>query len=113
MQSEPVQFRPARKADYLPAVRLAAQLAREPSALGFTVHELAADAMALVTHAQAARRALELGRDIAPHVASFTAVAVRYDAQVVDNRDADGMVLGLRFRSGTFTSGFRNTFFVA
>lgn len=112
MHEPPATFRAARRTDYLPAVRLAAQFARETASDGFTVHEIAEDALAIVAHASAARRALEAGRDPAPHIAAARVVAEKYYAKVVDSCDLAGMVLGLRFPSGTFNSGARNVFFV-
>lgn len=95
------------------AARLAAQLARQPAALGMTATEIARDALAIAGHAFVARRALEAGKSPARAVAKARAVIEGYDAATVDNRDLAGMVLGIRFRSGTFTSGFRNIFYVA
>ena len=88
------------------ACRLAAQFARERE------HETV-DAIA--SHAfEAARIATEV-RARGPTAAKLKklgAVVAPYGASIVDNRDPEGMMLGLRFRGGRYSSGIRDIMFL-
>ena len=101
-----------RRQDYESAIRLAAQIAREPAAVGMTVYEIAAVAREIATLALAARKAVEAGRNPERYVARVAEILAPFDARVVDSRDVSGMVLGVRWHSCTYTSGFGNIFFV-
>jgi hypothetical protein len=92
--------------------RLAAQLSREDESRNLTVDEIAPDALALVNAGVAARRALEAGKSADKAFERAAAVAERYRAEVIREADLLGMVLGLRFTSGRFTSGARDIFYV-
>jgi hypothetical protein len=93
------------------AARLAAKFARSsPSA---TIDDVARDAVAFHRSATAARRDLERQKCAASHVSKLQPIADRYGADVIENGDCDGMVIGLKFRTPDHTSGFRNIFFVA
>lgn len=88
------------------ACRLAAQFARERE--HETIDAVAGHAL------EAARIATEV-RTRGPTAAKLRkleAVVAPYGASVVDNRDPDGMMLGLRFRGGRFSSGIRDILFL-
>ena len=95
------------------AVRVAVQLAREDDGLYKTVQEISTDALAIADAGIAARRAIEVGKLPDKAFDRAEAVAKQYHAEVIRQGELEGMVLGIRFTSGRFTSGFRNIFFVA
>lgn len=92
--------------------RLSAQLARENAANEMTLDEIACDALALVQAAARARRAVDRNGNPDRAVNEIRTIAERYGARVIDQRDVNGMAVGLRFASGAYSCGFRNTFFV-
>jgi hypothetical protein len=93
------------------AARLAARFARSsPSA---TIDDVARDAVTFARAATAARRELERQKCALEHVSKLRPIAERYGAEVIENGDCDGMVIGLKFRAPDHASGFRNIFFVA
>lgn len=95
------------------AVRLAVQLGRQPASQGMTVDEVAADAIELARLGQLSRKALEMQRTPDAYVKAAAEIADRYSASVVDLRQLDGVVTALEFRSGLYSSGYRNLFFIA
>jgi hypothetical protein len=97
------------------AARIAAQLAREPSALRLSADEIARDAATVYALAVAMRDALAAS-DRARYQRALRALrarAARYQAKVVANGDAAGMVAGLELASGTHRSGHRDWFYLA
>lgn len=103
-----------RKADTWRAVaRVAAQLAREHKGVTRTIPELADDAVTLVRAAMDARLALERQRQPRRAYARARAVADTYEAELIEQGEVDGMVVGLRLRSGAYSCGANNTFYVA
>lgn len=95
----------------LNAARVAVQLGRQPKAYAMMPDEVARDAVAMVRHALAARRALERQAKPDSHLAAAREIARRYDALVAEP-DINGVVVALKFRSGLYSSGFRNLFVV-
>jgi hypothetical protein len=95
------------------AARIAVQFGRQDSSRTFTVEQIADDALQLADLARQARATLEAGRSPARQVRAAKAIADRYGARVIDARDLGGMVLGLKFHSALYSSGFRNLFYVA
>lgn len=96
----------------LTVAALAVQLSREDHGLYKTPHELAEDAAAILYGASWARRSLG---DKQPNPAAMSlveSVAARYSADVIVRSGGPGMFLGLRFRSGRFSNGSDNVFFV-
>jgi hypothetical protein len=93
--------------------RVAVQLSREDAGLYMTPQELAAHAVTLVDAAFAARAAINRGDSAAQLFKTAQRVADAFGAQIVERCDLDGMVVGVRFRSGRFTSGAENIFYVA
>lgn len=99
--------------DKMAAVRLAVQFGRQHASLAMTVVEIATDATKLAELAWKARYALERQRCPGRFISQARPIAERYGAQLVDRRDVEGCVVGLKFRSGLYSSGFRNIFFVS
>lgn len=88
------------------ACRLAAQFARErehETVDAITRHALEAARIAARVKAEgpSARRLRRLEEVVAP-----------YGARVVDNRDPEGMTLGLRFQGGKYSSGIRDIMYL-
>ena len=101
-----------RDADAEAAARIAAQLARERNAEEFSVFEIGRDAVLLVAAGAQARAALTSGDDPAPAYRVAAALAAKYGATVDERGDLAGMVLGVRFRSGAYSNGAGNVFYV-
>jgi gamma-glutamylcysteine synthetase len=95
------------------AARIACMFGRQDPSRARTVEEIARDALQLAELGRQARGALERKKSPARQVRAATAIAARYGARVVDSRDLEGMVLGLKFHGGLYSSGFRNLFYVA
>lgn len=95
------------------SARLAVQLSREEPGTYATLRDLADDAVALLALGDAARVAIVCGRPVGPIFEDAQAVARKYDGLVIPRADVAGMVLGIRFASGRFRSGFNHVYFVA
>lgn len=93
--------------------RLAAILGRQAPSQAMVIESIADDAIALAKLGVSARRALERRRCPGKYVERATAIAERYGAELVDQRDLEGAVMCLKFRAGLYSAGFRNLFFVA
>lgn len=93
--------------------RVAVQLAREDAGQYMTVHEISALAAELVWAAYRARDALARGLSPRAHYRDARRVVERFGAQLVERGDSVGMVVGVVFQSGRFTSGASNIFYVA
>lgn len=78
-------------------VRLGVALARQPSAAGMTVDEIARDAAAITETSARIRRALERQKKPNGEVTKVRTVAEKYGARVVEQMDVEGCVIGLRF----------------
>lgn len=89
------------------------QFGRQAPAQAMTVEAIADDAIAIARLGFNARRALERQKCPGLYVKRAIAIAERYGAQLVDQRDLDGAVMCLVFTAGLYRSGFRNLFFVA
>lgn len=96
----------------LEVAALAVQLSREDAGLYKTARELAADAAAIVSAANKAKRAMQTKAPPLEHVKALEAAATRYSADLVLG-GGRGMSVGLRFRSGRFANGSDNVYFVA
>lgn len=97
----------------LSALRLAVAFARTSAGRALTIDEIVDDAVRLSVAASAVRSGVEAGRSVNRHIAAVRVIAERYGAAVLDNRDAAGMVVGLRFPAGVHSAGLANTFFVS
>jgi hypothetical protein len=93
--------------------RLAVQLAREDAGLYMTPKEIAGAAAQIVSAACDARAALTRRKSARSHYDAARKLLVPFGAELVDHGDVNGMVVGLRFHSGRFTSGAGNVFYVA
>ena len=94
-------------------LRLAVQLAREPASRYLTVDEIVRDAVRITALAFQVRAKLAKGRKPNGEIPALRSALERYDAELIDKRDLNGMVVGAHFRSASVTSGFTNTFFVS
>lgn len=88
------------------AARIAAQFAREREhevieTIAREAHEAATLALAIKAKGPAPRRLNRLEEIVTP-----------YGARVVDNRDPEGMTLGLRFLGGRYSSGIRDIMYL-
>lgn len=92
---------------------LAVQLGREDAGFCRTLAEITADARELLAAGDAARRALDAKRSPKTAYARAVKVAKLYKAATVERGDLAGMVLGMRFSSGAFSSGSDHVFFIA
>ena len=95
------------------AARFGTILGRQAPAQALTVDAIADDAIQLARLGLNARRALERRRCPGKFVERATAIAERYGAELIDQRDLNGAVMALTFRSGLYSAGFRNLFYVA
>lgn len=93
--------------------RLTVQLAREDAGQYMTVHELANAAVQIVGAACDARAALKRGATPRRQYDAARKLLEPFGAELVDRGDLNGMVVGVRFNSGRFTSGGDNIFYVA
>lgn len=94
------------------AARVAVQLAREDAGLYLTPREIADKAMSLVLAASGARKALDRGSNPREHYDAARVITSEFGAELVERGDLAGMVVGVRFSSGRFTSGAENIFYV-
>jgi hypothetical protein len=92
---------------------LAIHLGREDVGWYRTVSEITADAAELIRAGDAARSALQLGKNPKPAFERAERVAKLYRVRVVERADVQGMVLGLRFASGQFSSGADHVYYVS
>lgn len=95
------------------AARLAVMFGRQSNSTARTVDEIASDAIKLAALGRKIRRKLERQKPLNGELTEALAIAERYQATLIDNRDLNGCVVALKFRSGLYSSGFRNWFFVA
>ena len=93
--------------------RVSVQLAREDAGLYMTPQEIASKAIELVGAAFAARKAVASGANAKAYYRAARAVVAQFGAELVARGDLRGMVVGVRFHSGRFTSGAENIFYVA
>jgi hypothetical protein len=93
--------------------KLCVALAREDRSYYRTVDELLADARGLLRAGDAARAALEAKRSPKAAYAKAAKHAEPYGARVVEGNDLSGTVLGLKFSSGHYLSGFDNVYRIA
>lgn len=93
--------------------RLAVQFGRQGASYAMTVDEIAGDAMKFARLAQKARRAVARQSCAEKVIAQARTISDRYNAELVALNDPEGCVVALKFRSGLYSSGFRNLFFVA
>ena len=89
------------------SARLAAQLSRE--APYEHVDRVARDAVRIANIALSVRAS----NAPKPAVARIARIAQRYGARALHNGDAHGMAVGLRFKSGTYSSAADNVMFLA
>ena len=94
-------------------VRVAVQFAREHAAHAMSIAEIVARAERLTDAAFEARRACEQGKKPDKHYAAAQKVLAEFGAQLVARGDVNGCVVGAKFSSGTFKSGFEDIFYVA
>lgn len=92
--------------------RIAVQFGRQAPAQAMTVETIADDARRMAALGRKVRHALEQKRRVARMVSEARAIAERYGAVLIDQRDLNGAVLCLRFTRGLYSAGFRNLFFV-
>lgn len=95
------------------AARVAVQFGRQPAAQALSTDEIAGDAIRLAKLGAKIRVRVERQQEPNGELTEFRSIAERYGAKTVENFDLDGCVVGLTFRSGLYSSGFRNVFFVA
>lgn len=95
------------------AAQLAAQLAREPGGHTFTALEIARHATEIVDTSERARQAVEEGKSAERHYRAAAKLLLPYGAQVVENGDPLGVVLGVRFASNSFRAGFNDVLHVS
>lgn len=93
--------------------RVVAQFAHEDAGRYCSLNEPTAYALALTDAAHAARKAVASGTNPRPHYPAARSVTKKCAAELVTRGDLDGMVLGVKFSSGRFTSGAENIFYVA
>ena len=92
--------------------RIAVQFGRQAPAQALTVDVIADDARRMAGLGRKVRHALEQKRRVARMVSEARAIAERYGAELIDQRDLNGAVMCLKFHAGLYSAGFRNLFFV-
>lgn len=95
------------------SARVAVLFGRQAEADGRTIDEIAHDAVTIALCGRDARRALTSQRDVQLYVDRAELIADRYAARLVPLLDLNGCVFALRFRTGLYSSGRRNLFFLA
>jgi len=91
-------------------VRIAATLAKTRAARAYSADEIAADALALGRVTRDAHRAV-LGKKATSSLAvEARAIAERYGAELVEEKDPELFIFGLRFRDGSYSGPMRHIF---
>lgn len=95
------------------SARVAVLFGRQAEADGMTIDEIADDALTIALCGRNARRALERQRSVQPYIDRADAIADRYAARLVPLLDLNGCVFALRFRTGLYSSGRRDLFYLS